>query len=138
MAGRNDLFVQFLFESRLGSVIAYQSKALQHVKKLLFGRSKSSLAMQIQRLPDSRQLLVETTENLDLLFFRTVDEALSEYIPAAEINVVQTCQKTRSFVALIPLGQNEIDELIYPHGFRSGSISLINDELARPCNCLTR
>ena len=68
MAGRNDLLVQLLFESRLGGVIANQSEALHHVEKLFFGRSESPLATQIQRLAYSRQFFVETIENLDLLF----------------------------------------------------------------------
>src|SRR5947208_13126686 len=123
MTGGNDLFVQFLLESRLGGVIANQGEALHHVKKLLFGRSKSSLAMQIHRLPYSCQLLVETTENLDLLFFRTVDEALSEYIPAAEINVVQTCQKTRSVVFRIPRGQHDSNACIVQQRMLCGPVS---------------
>src|SRR5437899_12565354 len=90
--------------------------------------------MQIQRLPDSLQLLVQATENLYLLFFRTVDEILSEYIPAVKIYAVQGRQKTRYLIALIPLGENEIDELIYPHGFRSRGIGLRDDELADRCH----
>src|SRR5207302_4929459 len=81
--------------------------------------------------PYSGKTFIQLCHDLDLLLRRAVHEVVCEEISAARVQIRQSLQKDRAFLRVIPLRNDDIDELVDSGLFCAGSISLRNDDLSQ-------
>ena len=69
-------------------------------------------------------------------FLSAINEILAKQSAGADINVRQAAMKYGFLLIVIPLGEDQIDEFVYPRRFGARSIGLRNNEFGDGCDGL--